>query len=69
MRTEGAWSDQVDGALKRVHIGVRVAAVAAPDEVLVSSTGKDLVAGSGLRVESRGLKGVPGEWTLLAALQ
>jgi class 3 adenylate cyclase len=55
-----------------VHIGARVAAVAAPDEVLVSSTVKDFVAGSGLRFESRGvhvLKGVPGEWTLLAAMQ
>ena len=55
-----------------VHIGARVAAVAAPDEVLVSSTVKDLVAGSGLRFEGRGvhvLKGVPGEWTLLAAMQ
>jgi pimeloyl-ACP methyl ester carboxylesterase len=55
-----------------VHIGARVTAIAAPDEVLVSSTVKDLVAGSGLRFESRGvhvLKGVPGEWTLLAAMQ
>jgi pimeloyl-ACP methyl ester carboxylesterase/class 3 adenylate cyclase len=55
-----------------VHIGARVAAIAAPDEVLVSSTVKDLVAGSGLRFENRGvhvLKGVPGEWTLLAAVQ
>jgi class 3 adenylate cyclase len=55
-----------------VHIGARVPGVAAPDEVMVSSTVKDLVAGSGLRFESRGvyvLKGVPGEWTLLAALQ
>ena len=55
-----------------VHIGARVAALAAPDEVLVSSTVKDLVAGSGLRFEGRGvhvLKGVPGEWTLLAAMQ
>jgi pimeloyl-ACP methyl ester carboxylesterase len=53
-----------------VHIGARVAAQAAPDEILVSSTVKDLVAGSGLSFESRGvhqLKGVPGEWTLLAA--
>ena len=51
---------------------MRVAALAAPDEVLVSSTVKDLVAGSGLRFEGRGvhvLKGVPGEWTLLAAMQ
>jgi class 3 adenylate cyclase len=50
-----------------VHIGARVAAEAAPGEVLVSSTVKDLVAGSGLAFESRGvhaLKGVPGEWPL-----
>jgi class 3 adenylate cyclase len=53
-----------------VHIGARVAAHAAPNEVLVSSTVKDLVAGSGLRIESRGvqvLRGVPGEWNLFAA--
>jgi class 3 adenylate cyclase len=50
-----------------VHIGARVAALAAPGEVLVSSTVKDLVAGSGLRFRERGrheLKGVPGEWSL-----
>jgi class 3 adenylate cyclase/pimeloyl-ACP methyl ester carboxylesterase len=53
-----------------VHIGARVAAQAAPDEVLVSSTVKDLVAGSGLRFVDRGtyhLHGVPGEWRLFAA--
>jgi class 3 adenylate cyclase len=52
-----------------VHIGARVAAVAEPGEVLVSSTVKDLVAGSGLRFVDRGtraLKGVPGEWRLFA---
>ena len=52
-----------------VHIGARVAAEAAPGEVLVSSTVKDLVAGSGLRFEERGahaLKGVPEEWRLFA---
>jgi class 3 adenylate cyclase len=52
-----------------VHIGARVAAEAAPGEVLVSSTVKDLVAGSGLEFEDRGpaeLKGVPGEWRLYA---
>lgn len=52
-----------------VHIGARVAAMAAPAEVLASSTVKDLVAGSGLRFEDRGihaLKGVPGEWRLFA---
>ncbi len=52
-----------------VHIGARVAAEAAAGEVLVSSTVKDLVAGSGLRFEDRGphaLKGVPEEWWLFA---
>ena len=50
-----------------VHVGARVASLAAPGEVLVSSTVKDLVAGSGLRFRERGahqLKGVPGEWHL-----
>src|SRR5262249_31127293 len=48
-----------------VHIGARVAALAGPNEILASSTVKDLVAGSGLQFTSRGateLKGVPGEW-------
>jgi class 3 adenylate cyclase len=52
-----------------VHIGARVAALASPNEVLVSSTVKDLVAGSGLRFQERGahvLRGVPGEWQLFA---
>jgi class 3 adenylate cyclase len=52
-----------------VHIGARVAAHAQPGEVLVSSTVKDLVAGSGIAFEDRGaaeLKGVPGEWRLFA---
>jgi class 3 adenylate cyclase len=50
-----------------VHIGSRVAALADPDEVLVSSTVKDLVAGSGLKFVDRGahsLKGIPDEWRL-----
>lgn len=50
-----------------VHIGARVAAIAAPDEVLVSSTVKDLVAGSGMSFKDRGtheLKGVPDAWRL-----
>ena len=50
-----------------VHIAARVAATAEPDEVLVSSTVRDLVAGSGLRFADRGmhgLKGVPDEWHL-----
>jgi class 3 adenylate cyclase len=52
-----------------VHIGARVAALAGPGEVFVSSTVKDLVAGSGLRFADRGsrsLKGVPGEWRIFA---
>jgi class 3 adenylate cyclase len=50
-----------------VHIGARVAAMAGPDEVLVSSTVRDLVAGSGLQFGDRGthsLKGVPDDWRL-----
>jgi len=50
-----------------VHIGARIAAMAGPDEVLVSSTVRDLVAGSGLKFVDRGthsLKGVPGDWRL-----
>ena len=53
-----------------VHLGARVAALAGPSEVLVSSTVKDLVAGSGLVFSDRGeheLKGVPGSWHLYAA--
>jgi class 3 adenylate cyclase len=53
-----------------VHIGARVAVLAGPSEVLVSSTVKDLVAGSGLTFADRGeheLKGVPGSWRLYAA--
>ena len=52
-----------------VNIGARVAARAGAGEVLVSGTVKDLVAGSGLEFEERGvaeLKGVPGEWRLYA---
>jgi pimeloyl-ACP methyl ester carboxylesterase len=52
-----------------VHIAARVAALATRDEVLVSSTVKDLVAGSGLRFRDRSahvLRGVPGKWHLFA---
>jgi class 3 adenylate cyclase len=52
-----------------VNIGARVASRAQPGEVLVSSTVKDLVAGSGIAFADRGaheLKGVPGEWRLYA---
>jgi class 3 adenylate cyclase len=55
-----------------VHIGARVAAEAAPGEVLVSSTVKDLVAGSGIEFRERGtaqLRGVPGEWRIFAVRQ
>jgi pimeloyl-ACP methyl ester carboxylesterase len=52
-----------------VHTGARVAALAGAGEVLVSATVKDLVAGSGITFEDRGvrkLKGLPGEWRLYA---
>jgi class 3 adenylate cyclase len=52
-----------------VHICARVTACAAPNEVLVSGTVKDLVVGSGLRFEDHGereLRGVPGMWRLWA---
>jgi class 3 adenylate cyclase len=52
-----------------VHIGQRVSALAGPGEVLVSSTVKDLVAGSGIAFAERGphvLKGVPDEWRIFA---
>ena len=53
-----------------VHIAARISALAQGGEVLVSSTVRDLVAGSGLTFEERGtqeLKGVPGEWRIFAA--
>jgi len=59
--------DKVSGIA--VHTGARVAAQAAPSEVLVSGTVRDLVAGSGLQFEDRGtrpLKGLPGDWRLFA---
>jgi class 3 adenylate cyclase len=52
-----------------VHLGARVAACAAADEVLVSSTVRDLMAGGDIRFADRGshaLKGIPGEWRLYA---
>jgi class 3 adenylate cyclase len=59
----------VDGKVAgiAVSIGARIADTAEADEVLVSSTVKDLVAGSGLTFDEGGireLKGVPGEWRL-----
>jgi class 3 adenylate cyclase len=61
----------VDGKVAgiAVHTGARVASQAQPGEVLVSSTVKDLVAGSEIKFEDRGvaaLKGIPGEWRLFA---
>jgi class 3 adenylate cyclase len=52
-----------------VHIAARVLDQADPSEVLVSSTGKDLVVGSGIEFAERGsheLRGVPGEWSLFS---
>jgi pimeloyl-ACP methyl ester carboxylesterase len=57
--------DKVSGIA--VHIGARVMEKADPGEVFVSSTVKDLVAGSGLQFNDRGkhnLKGIPGEWRI-----
>ena len=54
-----------------VHVGARISAQAGAGEALVSTTVKDLVAGSGLRFEERGLKhlkGVPGDWPLFQAM-
>jgi class 3 adenylate cyclase len=51
------------------HIGARVSALAGPDDVLVSSTLRDLVVGSGLEFDDHDtnqLKGVPGDWHLFA---
>jgi class 3 adenylate cyclase len=55
-----------------VNIGARIGALAGADEVVVSSTVKDLVVGSGISFVDRGarkLKGVPGEWRLFAVDQ
>ena len=59
--------DKVGGIA--VHIGARVAGQARSDEVLVSGTVRDLVAGSGIEFDDRGvqpLKGVPGDWRLFS---
>jgi pimeloyl-ACP methyl ester carboxylesterase len=58
-----------DVAGMAVHIAARVSALAASDEIVVTSTVRDLVAGSGIQFENRAktkLKGVPGEWQLLS---
>jgi class 3 adenylate cyclase len=62
---------RVDGKLAgiAVNVGARVSSTAGAGEVLVSGTVKDLVAGSGIEFEDRGvheLKGVPGDWRLYA---
>jgi class 3 adenylate cyclase len=54
-----------------VNVGARIASLAGPSEVLVSSTVRDLVSGSGLRFEEAGeheLKGVPDSWRLYRVL-
>jgi class 3 adenylate cyclase len=65
--------ETIDGKIGgiAVNIGARVGGMAGPSEVLVSSTVKDLVAGSGLEFEDRGerdLKGLPDRWHLYRAL-
>jgi class 3 adenylate cyclase len=60
-------ADDVQGIA--VHIGARISALAGAGEVLVSSTVKDLVTGSGMEFDDRGahsLKGVPGEWRVFS---
>jgi class 3 adenylate cyclase len=55
-----------------VHVGARIGALANANEVLVSSTVKDLVAGSGLRFEDAGnheLKGIPDRWRLFRVIE
>ncbi|MGE5273500.1 MAG: alpha/beta fold hydrolase [Verrucomicrobiota bacterium] len=64
--------EQTNGGVRgvAVHIGARIAAAARPGEVIVSSTVRDLVAGSGITFEERGeheLDGVPGTWRLFTA--
>jgi ABC-type transport system substrate-binding protein/class 3 adenylate cyclase len=65
--TKMAGLDHVAGIA--VHIGARVASEAGPGEILVSSTTKDLITGSGIQFRDygmRALKGVPGEWHIFA---
>jgi len=70
VEVRGTLKDDVAGMA--VHIGARVAALAGPSEVLVSSTVRDIVTGSRHRFGDRGetaLKGVPGQWRLYALLR
>jgi class 3 adenylate cyclase len=66
-------ADSASKALTRfpqsAHIGARVSSLAAPGEVLVRSTVRDLIVGSGQTLTDRGehdLKGVPGPWRIFA---
>ena len=62
--------DDVSGVA--VHLGARVAALAAPNQILVTRTVTDLVAGSGLSFTEYGereLKGLPGSWHLYAVAE
>ncbi|BBZ50160.1 adenylate/guanylate cyclase domain-containing protein [Mycobacterium heidelbergense] len=70
VEVRGASKSDVAGMA--VHIGARVAALAGPSEVLVSSTVRDIVTGSRHRFDDRGesaLKGVPGQWRLCALVR
>ncbi|KDO92358.1 hypothetical protein MAV3388_23650 [Mycobacterium avium subsp. hominissuis 3388] len=70
VEVRGARKDDIAGMA--VHIGARVAALAGPGEVLVSSTLRDIVTGSRHRFGDRGetaLKGVPGQWRLYRLLR
>lgn len=70
VEVRGASKSDVAGMA--VHIGARVAALAGPSEVLVSSTVRDIVTGSRHRFDDRGeseLKGVPGRWRLCALVR
>ncbi|MBW0012032.1 adenylate/guanylate cyclase domain-containing protein [Mycobacterium sp.] len=70
VEVRGAFKNDIAGMA--VHIGARVAALAAPSEVLVSSTVRDIVTGSRRRFAERGesaLKGVPGQWRLYALVR
>jgi class 3 adenylate cyclase len=54
-----------------VHVAARVSALATPDQIVATSTVRDLVGGSGIQFEERAktkLKGAPGEWQLLSVV-
>ena len=69
MGRAGRWLSGADVAGMAVHLTSRVLDCAGSGEVLVTSTVRDLVAGSGLRFTDRGhqpLKGIEGDWQLFA---